>query len=151
VDLPLSAHIPESYIDEVHARLAVYQRIAAITSAEGIAEMQAELADRFGSPPQAVEDLLYVALVRSLARRGRVDSIKTDEQMFHIRLRGGVASEVRDRVTALGLDSALVGPNQVRLDRIGMGTDWMPLLIRVLRAIAEGEQGLANGKQTVER
>jgi transcription-repair coupling factor (superfamily II helicase) len=48
VDLPLSAHIPEGYIPDIHARLAVYQRMASIESAEGVAEMQAELADRFG-------------------------------------------------------------------------------------------------------
>ena len=34
----------------------------------GVAAMVAELSDRFGKPPEAVEHLLYVALVRSLGR-----------------------------------------------------------------------------------
>jgi transcription-repair coupling factor (superfamily II helicase) len=135
IDLPLSAHIPENYVDDVHARLALYQRIAGISSAEGIAEMQAELADRFGKPPRSVENLLYVALVRSLARAARVESVKTDEHMFHIRVRGGVAPDLRARVEALKMDGVLVGPNQVRLDRVGMGSRWMQLLARVLRAM----------------
>ncbi len=140
IDLPLSAHIPENYVDEVHARLAMYQRIAAISSAEGIAEMQAELADRFGPPPRAVENLLYVALVRSLAKAARVESVKTDEQMFHLRVRGGVTPAIRARVEALNLSSTLVGPNQVRLDRVSTGAGWTQLLIRVLKAMGGNEE-----------
>ena len=113
MDLPLSAHIPENYIDDIHARLAVYQRVADIESAEGVAEMQAELNDRFGGIPRSVENLLYVALAKSLARRAGVESVKTDEHMFHIRVRGGVRDDLRQRVEGLGLKGILVGPNQV--------------------------------------
>ncbi len=135
VDLPLSAHIPETYIDEIHARLAVYQRVADIESAEGVAEMQAELRDRFGEVPRSVENLLYVALVKSIARRARVEAIKTDEQMFHLHVRGGTTPKLRAAVEALGLKTVLVGPNQVRINRVGVGTNWMPLLVKVLRAM----------------
>ena len=135
IDLPLSAHIPETYIEDVHARLAVYQRVAEIESVEGVAAMQEELRDRFGSIPRSVENLLYVSLVRSLGRRAKVESIKTDEHMFHLRVRGGVTPVMRDGVEALGLRQVLVGPNQVRIDRLGAGTNWMPLLVRVLRGM----------------
>ncbi|MBK7127297.1 MAG: transcription-repair coupling factor [Dehalococcoidia bacterium] len=137
IDLPLSAHIPESYVPDIHGRLAAYQKIAEITSAEGVAEMQAELADRFGPVPRSVENLLYVALVRSMARRANVESLKTDEQMFHLRIRGGTTLETRSAVEALRLKSVITGPNQVRIDRIGAGTNWMPLVARVLRVMVE--------------
>ncbi len=140
VDLPLSAHIPETYIEDIHARLAVYQRVAEIESAEGVAEMQAELADRFGSVPRSVENLLYVALIRSMARRANVESLKTDEQMFHLRIRGGTPPAMKTAVETLKLKSVLVGPNQVRIDRVGAGTNWMPLLARVLRAMLDSRQ-----------
>ncbi|MEO8539793.1 MAG: transcription-repair coupling factor [bacterium] len=140
IDLPLSAHVPENYVQDVHARLSVYQRVADIDSAEGVAAMQAELADRFGEVPRSVENLLYVALVRSMARRARVESLKTDEQMFHLRIRGGTPPEMKYAVEALNLKSVLVGPNQVRIDRVGAGTNWMPLLARVLRAMASARQ-----------
>jgi transcription-repair coupling factor (superfamily II helicase) len=140
VDIPLSAHIPETYVEDIHARLAVYQRVADIESAEGVAEMQAELADRFGAVPRSVENLLYVALVRSMARRANVESLKTDEQMFHLRIRGGTPPAMKDAVEAMNLKSVLVGPNQVRIDRVGAGTNWMPLLARVLRAMVDSRQ-----------
>jgi transcription-repair coupling factor (superfamily II helicase) len=137
IDLPLSAHIPESYIEDIHARLSVYQRVAEIDSAQGVAEIQAELADRFGAVPRSVENLLYVALIRSMARRANVESLKTDEQMFHLRIRGGTPPAMKHAVEALNLKSVLVGPNQVRIDRLGAGTNWMPLLARILRAMVE--------------
>lgn len=137
IDLPLSAHIPESYIPDIHARLAAYQRIAEIESAEGVAEMEAELTDRFGAVPRSVENLLYVALVRSMARRANVESLKTDDQMFHLRIRGGTTMELRMAIEGLRLKSVIAGPNQVRIDRLGAGTNWMPLVARVLRTMVE--------------
>lgn len=142
VDLPLSAHIPANYVDDLHARLAVYERIADIEAADGVAAMQAELHDRFGPVPLAVDNLLYVQLLKAVARRARVESIKTDEQMFHLRLRGGVSDEQRARVQALGLPGVLVGPNQVRVDRLAHATDWMPLLVRIARALAGAPQAM---------
>jgi transcription-repair coupling factor (superfamily II helicase) len=146
IDLPLSAHIPETYVDDVHARLAVYQRVAEIESVDGVAAMQEELRDRFGSIPRSVENLLYVALVRSLGRRANVESIKTDEHMFHLRVRGGVRPEIRRAVEALGLKEVLVGPNQVRIDRLGAGANWMALLVRVLKAMGQGKEERDRGQ-----
>ncbi|HXU22600.1 MAG TPA: transcription-repair coupling factor, partial [Tepidiformaceae bacterium] len=139
IDLPVSAHIPEQYIDEIHARLAVYQRVADIETIEGVAEMQAELTDRYGPIPPSVENLLYVSLVKSIARRARVESIKTDEHMFHLRLRGGTTAATHSAIEGLRLKGILVGPNQVRIDRLTAGANWMPLLIRILRAMLPAE------------
>ncbi|MGI8925604.1 MAG: transcription-repair coupling factor [Tepidiformaceae bacterium] len=136
VDLPLSAHIPESYIDDIHARLALYQRMAGIESPEGVAEMQEELRDRFGSVPIAVEQLLYVALVKSMAQRARVQSIKTAEHMFHIRVASGVTPAQRAAVEALREPGLLLGPNQVRIDRVTVAEHWQQVVVRVLRAMA---------------
>ncbi|HET7737668.1 MAG TPA: transcription-repair coupling factor, partial [Tepidiformaceae bacterium] len=135
VDLPLSAHIPVTYIEDMNARLAIYQRIGSVESTEEVAAMQAELHDRFGAPPPSVDQLLYIQLVRSLGRRARVQSIKTDEHMFHVRVHGGVSDSQRARVESLKLKGLLVGPNQVRIDRVTAGEGWMPLLVRILRAL----------------
>jgi transcription-repair coupling factor (superfamily II helicase) len=136
VDLPLGAHIPDSYIEDIHDRLNVYQRVAAIEDAAGIATMQEELRDRFGPVPQAVEHLLYISLVKSIGRRAKVESIKTDEHMFHLRVRHGLPEDARARVDALKLDGVLTGPNQVRIDRVAHARDWQPLLVKLLRAMA---------------
>lgn len=136
IDLPLSAHIPESYMEDVHVRLNAYERIGRLLRPEEVAEMQAELRDRFGPLPPAVENLLYVALVRNLARRANVEAIETDDEMFHLYVRGGTTEELRERVRRLGLRGVLPGPRQVRIDRVSAGEGWMTLLVRVLRAMA---------------
>jgi transcription-repair coupling factor (superfamily II helicase) len=137
VDLPLSAHIPDAYIEDIHDRLAVYQRIAAVDTVEGIAAMRDELRDRFGEVPGSVEHLLYVSLLKSIARRAGVESIRTDERMFQIHLRGGVTPSIRAAVEGLRLEGLLIGPQQVRIDRFTWTRDieWMPLIVRILRAI----------------
>jgi hypothetical protein len=87
-----------------------------------------------------VGNLLFVALVKSMARLAGVESIKTDEQMFHIRVRGGTTEEMRRRVDKTGLPGILTGPNQVRIDRVTHARDWQPALIRVLRAMRDPER-----------
>lgn len=142
IDLPISAAIPERYIGDLNLRLAAYQRIAEIDSPQGVAAMQEELRDRFGEPPPLVEHLLYVALVKALARRANVESITTTESMYHIRVRGGVQPQQRRSVEALRQPRTLVGPAQVRLDRVTLDEDWTRALVRVLRAMA-----LTDGRQ----
>lgn len=67
VDLNISAHIPESYIESLPARLGIYRRIAEIKSSEDVSDVIDELCDRFGDPPKAVMGLIDIALFRSRA------------------------------------------------------------------------------------
>ncbi len=135
LDLPVSAHVPESYIPDMHQRLAVYQRVAQVEDAAGVAAMQEELRDRYGPVPPAIEHLLYVALVRSLARRARIDSISTTATTFHLRVRGGLLDSQREKVEALKVPGVRLGPEQVRIDRIEAGEAWMTLLVRIVRTM----------------
>jgi len=67
VDLSISAHIPENYIESLPARLGIYRRIAEIKSSEDVSDVIDELCDRFGDPPKAVMGLIDIALFRSRA------------------------------------------------------------------------------------
>ena len=67
VDLPIEAHIPESYIDATTVRLDVYRLIADIRSDEDASDVTDELIDRFGDPPASVMGLIRVALARNRA------------------------------------------------------------------------------------
>jgi transcription-repair coupling factor (superfamily II helicase) len=136
IDLPINAHIPEHYLPDLNHRLALYQRIAELGSVADVATMREELADRYGTPPPAVENLLYVALVKSLARRARVASIKTSQPFIHIQVHDGTTEKQRAAVERLEVPGTIPGPNQVRLDRVSVGKDWMQPLIRVLRAMS---------------
>ena len=67
VDLNISAHIPESYIRSLAARLGIYKRIAAVKSEEEKTDVIDELCDRFGEPPKTVMGLIDIALLRNRA------------------------------------------------------------------------------------
>src|SRR6202020_120807 len=75
VELPINAHIPHDYVPGERLRLEAYTRIAAIDSPEGAGAVRAELADRYGPPPEPVASLLDVARLRTRARRGGLTDI----------------------------------------------------------------------------
>jgi transcription-repair coupling factor (superfamily II helicase) len=75
VELPVNAHIPHDYVPGERLRLEAYTRVAAIDSEDDVAEVRDELADRYGQPPEPVENLLSVARLRTQARRAGLSDI----------------------------------------------------------------------------
>jgi len=75
VDLNISAHIPESYIENLPARLGIYRRIAEIKTSEDQSDVIDELCDRFGEPPKVVMGLIDIALFRSKAQNNGIYEI----------------------------------------------------------------------------
>ncbi len=74
VDIPVTAHIPESYIGEGQ-RIEIYRRIAAVQNYEQAGELVDELVDRFGEPPAAVQALIDVAVCRNRAAAVGIEEI----------------------------------------------------------------------------
>ena len=75
VDLNVSAHIPENYIESLSARLGIYKRIANIRSDEDAEDVIDELCDRFGDPPQSVIGLIDIAILRNKAANAKIAEI----------------------------------------------------------------------------
>ena len=75
VDLNVSAHIPESYIESLSARLGIYKRIANIRTDGDAEDVIDELCDRFGEPPQAVMGLIDIAILRNKAANAKIAEI----------------------------------------------------------------------------
>lgn len=64
VDITVDAYIPEEYISSAAGRIEAYKRIAAIADKEGMEDVLAELADRYGPVPDCVRGLTQVSYVR---------------------------------------------------------------------------------------
>jgi transcription-repair coupling factor (superfamily II helicase) len=75
VELPVNAHIPHDYVAGERLRLEAYTRIAAIESEQDIAAVHEELTDRYGEPPEPVQNLLEVARLRANARKAGLTDI----------------------------------------------------------------------------
>ena len=67
VDVQVEAHIPEAYIPDLNQRLGIYRRIADIQTQEDASDVTDELIDRFGDPPESVNGLIRIAMLRNLA------------------------------------------------------------------------------------
>ncbi|GIH77231.1 transcription-repair coupling factor [Planobispora longispora] len=80
VELPVNAHIPHDYVTSERLRLEAYKRIAAICTDDDIAAVRDELTDRYGRPPQQVENLLAVARFRIRARKAGLTDITLQGQ-----------------------------------------------------------------------
>ena len=67
ISIDFDAYIPESYVEHSAQRMALYKRIALINDEYDADDIADELLDRFGEMPQAVDNLLRIALLRSQA------------------------------------------------------------------------------------
>jgi len=75
IELPVDAHLPTDYIESERLRLEMYKRLAEVRAEADVKAVEAELHDRYGTPPQEVLNLIEVARFRLLARSAGVTEI----------------------------------------------------------------------------
>jgi transcription-repair coupling factor (superfamily II helicase) len=75
LNLGLDIRIPPEYIADENQRLRAYKRIAGARDAGDAERIRAELADRYGPPPESVETLLEFALLKSSAEQAGIEAI----------------------------------------------------------------------------
>jgi transcription-repair coupling factor (superfamily II helicase) len=75
IELPVDAHLPHEYVPGERLRLEAYKKLATVQDAAGLAEIEAELQDRYGTPPEPVRNLFEVARLRTVARKAEVGNI----------------------------------------------------------------------------
>ena len=84
VDFSMDAYIPNYYIRNEYMKLDIYKRIAAIESEEELVDMQDELIDRFGDVPKPVQNLLQIAVIRTMAHQIYATEVKGDRKEIKI-------------------------------------------------------------------
>ncbi len=131
LDLPWSVGLPPDYVPDDNLRLRLYRRLATLGDEKQIAEMAAELADRFGPLPEPARNLLAGLRLKVLARDAGVSRIVTEDDHLTLHL---VGMEEVDRVALqrrLG-DLAHVGRQAVY---ITLQRDWPQRLQWVLERL----------------
>ncbi len=140
LDLPASAFIPESYIPEIEARLALYQRIAALTSIEETEVLKTETSDRLGPLPATLEQLFALVRIRLAATAAEVAAVRLEE--------GDVVLTSRDD-RAFGSRSlpslprgVRVGRTQLRVGRADLGERWLEAIEALLWLLGHAQTGM---------
>ncbi len=75
VDLPGEAYLPRTYVSDMRLKIDLYRRLARVSDGEHLAEIAAELVDRFGPRPPEVDHMLALTELRLLAHSWGVRSI----------------------------------------------------------------------------
>ena len=83
IELPVDAHLPHDYVPHERLRLEMYKKLAAVVDEAQLADIEAELVDRYGAPPEPVRNLLEVARLRTVARAAGIGDISL--QGNHVR------------------------------------------------------------------
>jgi transcription-repair coupling factor (superfamily II helicase) len=115
VDLPVDAHLPDSYVPETAQKLELYRRLGRVRTAGDLAAFRQELADRFGPPPQPVLRLLEVVELRMAAENAGVLSITREEGDLVVRLGTLTRSAAMRALAPMGRDVVRFGTNQARI------------------------------------
>jgi len=85
LNLGIALRIDESYVPEENQRLRLYKKIAGATTEAAVAEVRAEMEDRYGPPPDATVFLLEAALVRLECERIGIAQVDRKRTELHIR------------------------------------------------------------------
>jgi len=135
IDLPLTAYIPKSYIQDTNSRLGMYQRMAACRHEEEVEELLADMRDRFGQPPPEVIQLVYVMRVRVLAAQAGVVSVTREGENIVLRRSPGIPFDLNNPLK--NRCGVRISNFQVRLDMSAPGLSWQDMLIEMLRSITQ--------------
>ncbi len=88
VFLKTNFYIPESYITDEKQKIEFYKRFEACELVEEVAQLEQELLDRFGPPPDEVKVLIELEKIRSLASSLIIEEIIEDSKSIKIRMSG---------------------------------------------------------------
>jgi len=132
IDLPVASFIPEPYIEEINGRLALYQRIAALTTREGALALEQETLDRFGELPEPLSQLFALVRIRIAASVAELASVRLDG--FDLLLTAA-SRPFSSRVLPALPNGVRRGANQLRLERRALGSNWLGPLESLLRLL----------------
>ncbi|HLY63661.1 MAG TPA: transcription-repair coupling factor [Terriglobia bacterium] len=85
INLGLDIKIPPEYIVDESQRLRMYKRISSLNQPEERAELESEMADRYGPMPPSVINLLNYSILKSVAENLLVQSIDRKSEEIWIR------------------------------------------------------------------
>jgi transcription-repair coupling factor (superfamily II helicase) len=123
INLGLDIRIPEDYVYDMSQRLRTYKRISSAESEEELAEVHAEIEDRYGTIPATVESLFEFAKLRREASKLGVISIDREGERLAVKF-SEVAKVDPDKLIAMVSEgSASFAPSGVLKIKLGSQDD----------------------------
>jgi transcription-repair coupling factor (superfamily II helicase) len=125
VELPINAHLSDSYVPGERLRLDLYRRLADVAKPTDVQSIREELLDRFGELPEEANALLAVAQLRALAKSHGIREVVATGKF--LRLTPLTLPESRQlRLARLFPGSIYKGPTRTALITLPKNPAWNP-------------------------
>ncbi len=134
LDLPLDAYLPDEFIGDRALKVKFYQRLANLNRPEQVEAMEAELSDRFGTPPLPVKNLLAMVQLKVEAAQLGYEAIAAKDHEFILTVKRTI---VPNRIALYRRfhNDARVQQGVIRIPRRLLEPDWMKQLRDLLPKI----------------
>jgi transcription-repair coupling factor (superfamily II helicase) len=140
IKLAVAAYLPDDYVPDSSQKVALYKRIAQISSDEENADMIRELEDRYGRLPELVRRLLAIAEIKRLAQSLGIGEIISSDNVVKISFDLDRTRVETQKIVAMVRNQQrfrLAPPAQLLLETEGVGQDRQLQTIKnVLRQLA---------------
>ncbi|MFO0812839.1 MAG: transcription-repair coupling factor [Gemmatales bacterium] len=104
IEMPWPAFLPASYVEGQKAKIEVYRRLGRVKTLDRLSDFAAELADRYGALPEAVENLIKMQELRLLASKWGISLIRLEHRDLVLEYRQ------RNKIDKLAAGSGPVPP-----------------------------------------
>ena len=141
LDLPITALLPDTYIADPATRVKEYRRIAAVRAQPELDELLKELADRFGSLPDEVRALGYLASVKAQAIELGLEAVTYRDNTLNLRP-VPTASLDQFALRRTFKDYLFIGPTSLRLTTNGLKMPWEDAIDHLFASLREAKRRL---------
>ena len=135
VDLPLAIGIPAEYINDQDLRLRLYRRIADLRDETEIEALASEFQDRFGPPPEMVQNLFYQMRVKLRGEKMGLAAIAWETGQVVLRFPPPSEGKEERRLEDMGPN--VRGGRGAYWCSFGKEADWRQHLLDTLQMLAE--------------
>jgi len=118
INIAMSAHISDDYVQSIEQRLTVYRRLSQMTEPTQVLAMQKELIDRFGKLPEEAVNMLFKIMLRVLSVKAgvkKMDITHTSISMVFSDLHQQNASALAGAVSQIALPHKFTSENVLKI------------------------------------
>ena len=80
----LTAYLPSTYVEDENSRIDIYKRLSSADMLTSVNEIEEELKDRFGKPPEEVKTLLQVAGIKIICSEKHIHKVIINDNYLEL-------------------------------------------------------------------
>ncbi|HYF98298.1 MAG TPA: transcription-repair coupling factor, partial [Coxiellaceae bacterium] len=138
IELGITALLPADYVNDIHARLQFYKRLANVQNHAEIKEIQAELIDRYGLIPKATENLLQITELKLQAKAMKIAKVETHGDFGYLYFENEPKINVKNLLSLIQTQAKnyqLQGPSKLRF-KLAEPQQRIETLVELLKILA---------------